>query len=151
MKQIVRSLIAPCLACSLVSGAAIGKNQEAAPRSTRSIGDAAEIKLIEKMEDDRVQAGVRKDVAKIAAATADEYLQIDFNGDIRDKSAAMERIKSSVFQLQSNSLDERSFGSSATRPSSQRGRPQKALSTAKTLASSCDTAAYTSSATAVGR
>jgi ketosteroid isomerase-like protein len=68
------------------------------------------------MEEDRVQAGVRKDVEAIAAATADEYLQIDFNGDIRDKSAAMRRIKSSAFQLQANSLDDmvvRIFGNTA--------------------------------------
>jgi hypothetical protein len=120
MKRIIRSLLVPCLFCSLVSGAAMGNAQEAAPRPPRSIGEPAEIKLIAKMEEDRVQAGVRKDVEAIAAATADEYLQIDFNGDIRDKSAAMQRIKSSAFLLEG---------------------PQKALSTARTLASRCGTAA----------
>jgi len=128
MKRIIRSLLVPCLFCSLVSGAAMGNAQEAAPRPPRSIGEPAEIKLIAKMEEDRVQDGVRKDVEAIAAATADEYLQIDFNGDIRDKSAAMQRIKSSAFQLQSNSLNDmvvRIFGNTAV--VTARGTPKGTL------------------------
>ena len=114
MKHMVWSRSVVVLASSLV--AIIGHAQEAAPRSPRSIGEAADIKLITKMEEDRVQAGVRKDVKEIAAATAGEYLQIDFNGDLRDKAAAMQRIKSSAFLLQSNTLDDmvvRIFGDTA--------------------------------------
>ena len=116
MSRITRSPLVRCFFFTLVSGAAMSNAQEAAPRTPRSIGTPAEIKLIERMEEDRVQAGVRKDVEAIAAATAEEYLQIDFNGDIRDKAVAMQRIKSSAFQLQSNSLDDmvvRIFGNTA--------------------------------------
>jgi ketosteroid isomerase-like protein len=62
--------------------------------------------LITKMENDRIQAGVRKDVDAIAAVTADDYVMIDFEGKVRNKAATLERIKSSEIQLQSNSLDE---------------------------------------------
>jgi uncharacterized protein (TIGR02246 family) len=79
--------------------------QTAAP--ARSLGPPDQIALLMKMEEARVQAGVRKDIEAVAAASADEYLQIDFNGDVRDKAAAMERIKApSAFQLKSNTLDD---------------------------------------------
>jgi ketosteroid isomerase-like protein len=68
------------------------------------------------MEEERVQAGVRKDVDAVAAATADDYIQIDLDGVVRDKSAAMQRIASSQIQLQSNLLDQmvvRVLGSTA--------------------------------------
>ena len=57
------------------------------------------------MELDRVEAGVRKDVAAIAAVTADGYVQIDWDGRILDKAATLERIKSSDIKLQSNTVD----------------------------------------------
>jgi ketosteroid isomerase-like protein len=62
--------------------------------------------LIKKMENDRIKAVVRKDVDAVAVVTADEYMNIDFDGKIRNKAATLERIKSSEIQLQSNSLDE---------------------------------------------
>lgn len=62
--------------------------------------------LIKKMEYDRIQAGVHKDVASIAAVTAEEYVNIDFNGKVRNKAETLERIRSSEIQLQSNTLDE---------------------------------------------
>lgn len=61
---------------------------------------------IKKLEADRIQAGVRKDVASVAAATADEYVQIDWEGKVLDKAAMLARIGSSNIQLQSNTLDE---------------------------------------------
>ena len=67
---------------------------------------AAEAALIRKMEDDRIQAGVRKDVDAIAAATADDYVQIDFDGTVRNKTEAMSRIRSSAIQLQANVVDD---------------------------------------------
>jgi ketosteroid isomerase-like protein len=116
MKPIIPSLLLTCLLGSLVLGVRTGSAQAGAGTPAPSIGAPAEIALIRKMEEDRVQAGVLKNVEAIAAATADEYLQIDFNGTIRDKSTAMQRIKSSAFQLQSNSLDDmvvRIFGDTA--------------------------------------
>ena len=82
----------------------------------RQANDQAEIARIRKMEDERIQAGVRKDTDLIAAATADEYVQIDLDGNVFDKSAAMQRIRSSQIQLQSNAIDEmtvRIFGNTA--------------------------------------
>ena len=79
-------------------------------------GTAAEIALIKKLEDERIQAGVRKDTDRIAAATADEYVQIDLDGNVFDKAAAMRRIRSSQIQLQSNTIDDmtvRIFGGTA--------------------------------------
>ena len=61
---------------------------------------------IKKLEADRIQAGVRKDVAWVAAATADEYVQVDWEGKVLDKAAMLARIGSSNIRLQSNTLDE---------------------------------------------
>ena len=62
--------------------------------------------LIKKMEEERIQAGVHKDVAAIAAVTSDDYVMIDFDGKVQTKKMTLERIKSSEIQLKSNSLDE---------------------------------------------
>jgi ketosteroid isomerase-like protein len=75
-------------------------------KTARSSEDAAIAEQIKKLEHDRIQAGVRKDVAYVAAATADEYVQIDWDGRVLDKAAMLARIKSSAIQLQSNTLDE---------------------------------------------
>jgi hypothetical protein len=78
--------------------------------------DNAEIAVIKAMEDERIQAGVRKDVDRIAAATAEDYTQIDLDGHVFDKDAAMRRIRSSQIQLKSNTIDDitvRIFGDSA--------------------------------------
>jgi ketosteroid isomerase-like protein len=68
------------------------------------------------MEEDRVLAGVRKDVSAIAAFTGEDYMQIDLDGNVRDKAAALRRIESTGIQLRSNSVDEmvvRIFGNTA--------------------------------------
>ncbi len=49
---------------------------------------------------------MRKDIAHIAAATADEYVQIDWDGRVLDKAATLARIRSTNIQLQANTLDE---------------------------------------------
>jgi ketosteroid isomerase-like protein len=70
--------------------------------------------LIRRMEPERVDAGVRKDVGAVAAATAEDYLQIDLDGKVLDKQ--LQRIASSEFLLQSNTLDDmivRVFGETA--------------------------------------
>lgn len=74
------------------------------------------IEQIKKMENDRIQAGVRKDVEAIAAVTADDYFQIDWNGKVLNKAATLARIKSSEIKLQSNFLqdvDVRIYGDTA--------------------------------------
>lgn len=72
--------------------------------------------VIRRMEQERVDAGVRKDVAAVAAATAEDYLQINLDGKVLHKQAALRRIASSEFLLQSNTLDDmvvRVFGETA--------------------------------------
>jgi ketosteroid isomerase-like protein len=100
----------------LILAATGGLGHEAAGRSVMAGPDDAEIALIRRMEEDRVQAGVRKDVDAIAAVTAEDYLQIDFDGKVRDKAAAMQRIRSAEIRLQSNAVDDmvvRIYGNTA--------------------------------------
>jgi hypothetical protein len=74
--------------------------------ASRSAPDPALVEQLEKLEHDRIQAGVRKDVAFIDAATAEEYVQIDWNGRILDKAATLGRIGGSGIRLQSNTVDD---------------------------------------------
>jgi ketosteroid isomerase-like protein len=78
----------------------------AIPPPQAKSNDAATVDLIKKLENERIQAGVRKDIAFIDAATAAEYVQIDWDGKVLDKAATLARIKSSNIQLQSNTIDE---------------------------------------------
>jgi ketosteroid isomerase-like protein len=78
----------------------------AIPKAKPQADEAATVALIKKLENDRLQAGVRKDIAFVDAATAEEYVQIDWEGKVLDKAAMLARIKSSNIQLQSNTLDE---------------------------------------------
>jgi ketosteroid isomerase-like protein len=90
----------------LIAIAAAGTVLAQTRKSAPSAQDAATAEHIKKLEYDRIQAGVRKDIAYIAAATADEYVQIDWDGKVLDKAATLARIKSTNIQLQSNTLDE---------------------------------------------
>jgi ketosteroid isomerase-like protein len=69
-------------------------------------GDAATVALIRKLEQQRIDAGLRKDVAALDATTADDYLQIDMAGNVRDKATQMKRIASSEVKMDSNTLDD---------------------------------------------
>ena len=86
----------------VTAGTVLAQNSKPAT----SAQDAATAEEIKKLEHDRIQAGVRKDVVYVAAATAGEYVQIDWDGKVLDKTATLARIKSSNIQLQSNTLDE---------------------------------------------
>ena len=68
--------------------------------------DPTVIQQLKNLELQRIQAGVRKDVAFIDAATAEEYLQIDWAGRTLDKAAMLARIAGSNIRLQSNTADE---------------------------------------------
>jgi ketosteroid isomerase-like protein len=68
-------------------------------------GDAATVALIRELEQQRIDAGLRKDVAALEATTADDYLQIDMAGNVRDKATQMKRIASSEVKMESNTLD----------------------------------------------
>jgi ketosteroid isomerase-like protein len=69
-------------------------------------GDAATVALIRKLEQQRIDAGLRKDVAALESTTADDYVQIDMAGNVRDKATQMKRIASSEVTMDSNALDE---------------------------------------------
>ena len=74
-----------------------GQTVSSGKKGTTKTSDSAEVQpLIKKMENDRIQAGVRKDVDAIAAVTADEYVNIDFDGKVRNKAETLERIRSSA-------------------------------------------------------
>lgn len=78
--------------------------------------DDAEVAAIRRMESDRLQAGVRKDVDAISRATADDYMQIDADGNILDKTATLQRIRSSYAQLHATPVDDmvvRLYGNTA--------------------------------------
>jgi len=69
-------------------------------------GDAGTVALIRKLEEQRIDAGLRKDVAALDATTADDYVQIDMAGNTRDKATQMKRIASPEVKMVSNTLDE---------------------------------------------
>ncbi len=76
------------------------------PARAADSGDPATVALIRKMEAERIDAGLRKDVAAIETATADDYVQIDMAGNIRDKATQMKRLASSEVNMTSNTLDD---------------------------------------------
>jgi hypothetical protein len=94
-------LVLPFLFLSATTGHS--HNQQTTEAKT---SDATVEALITKMENDRIQAGVRKDTSAISAMTAEDHVMIDFDGKVQNKSMTLERIKSSEIQLKSNSLDE---------------------------------------------
>jgi len=116
MGHIGRSLLITLLAAAAASHAAPTGAEKAATGEVHSAGRETEVALIKKMEEDRVLAGVRKDVSAIAAVTGKDYVQIDLDGNVRDKAAALRRIESTGIQLQSNLVDQmvvRIFGDTA--------------------------------------
>lgn len=86
----------------LVVGAAIARAADVGADS----GDAATIAAIRALEQRRIEAGLRKDIALLDETTADDYLQIDMNGNVRDKATQMKRLASSEVKLESNVLDD---------------------------------------------
>ena len=79
-----------------VASGQVGNNGKSGAIKT---SDSAKVRARITKENDRIQAGVRKDVDAIAAVTADDYVMIDFDGQVRNKAATLERIKSSEIQL----------------------------------------------------
>ena len=106
MKHILPSLLLAGLAVVAVSDSIVSNVQGVSAGESDSAGQQAEIDLIKKMENERIQAGVRKDVEAITPFTADEYMQIDFDGRVMDKAATFQRIRSSQIRLQSNAIDD---------------------------------------------
>lgn len=116
MGHIGRSLLFTFLVGAMASHAAATSAEKATTGGVNSSDREREVALITKMEEDRVLAGVRKDVAAISAVTGEDYVQIDLDGNVRDKAAALRRIESMEIQLRSNSVDQmvvRIFGDTA--------------------------------------
>ena len=91
----------------------LGIGLDGAARNKRVDGQSGspnqqvQIDEIRKIESDRLAAGVRKDIEAVSAATAEDYLQIDLDGNVLDKAATLQRIKSTYAQLQSNPVDDK--------------------------------------------
>jgi hypothetical protein len=111
MIRVAVSVLLLTVAESLVpSGVRGGVARETAQQSS----SAAVVAQIEQMEHDRIRINVRKNMAALAAVTADDYVQIDWTGKVLDKAATLERIKSS--DMQSHSLEDlkvRVYGNTA--------------------------------------
>lgn len=80
------------IAATVVSQGAAALPADDAPASS---GDAAVVELIQTLENDRLQAGIGKDVEAVAAVTSDRYVQIDLDGKVLDKATTLKRIGSS--------------------------------------------------------
>ena len=106
MKHILLPLLLAVLAVGTVSDGMVSNVQKVSAGESDSAGQQAEIDLIKRMEADHIQAGVRKDVEAIAPFTADEYVQIDFDGRVMDREATFRRIRSSDIRLRSNAPDD---------------------------------------------
>ena len=106
MKHILPSLLLAMLVAGVVLGGRAGNGQRVPAGEAGRGGEQAEIDLIKSMEVERIQAGVRKDVEAIAPFTADEYVQIDFDGRVMDRRATFRRIRSSDIRLRSNAPDD---------------------------------------------
>jgi len=115
MKSVVLALLV-MIDPTLALARARGDGRTAATQESGSTVDDIEINVVRKMEADRLQAGVRKDVEAISLATADDYIQIDSDGRVLDKAATLQRIRSSYARLQANPVDDmvvRIYGTTA--------------------------------------
>jgi ketosteroid isomerase-like protein len=106
MKQNLLFLLLTMLVVVVVSGGTVSNGQKVSTGESGSADEQAEIELLKKMENERIQAGVRKDVEAIVPFTAEEYVQIDFDGRVMDKAATFQRIRSSDIRLQSNAIED---------------------------------------------
>ena len=106
MRHILLSLLLAVLVAGMVSVSRTSTGQKVPAGGAAPAGEQAEIDLLKRMENERIQAGVRKDVEAIAPFTADEYMQIDFDGRIMDREATFRRIRSSDIRLRSNAPDD---------------------------------------------
>jgi ketosteroid isomerase-like protein len=101
---------------SLSVEAELSDGRKPAARESGPTDDKAQSDVIKKLENDRLEAGVRKDVDAISLATAEDYMQIDSEGDVLNKAATLQRIRSSYAQLQANPVDDmvvRVYGNTA--------------------------------------
>ena len=92
MKYTLMPLLLAMLVAGMVLGSKTSDGQKTLAGQSGPADKHAEIDLIKKMDNDRIQAGVRKDVEAIAPFTADEYVQIDFDGRVMDKETTFRRI-----------------------------------------------------------
>jgi ketosteroid isomerase-like protein len=123
MKRLVLAFVA---LLALSGSAKCGLGARTGPNTQRQTD--AIIAEIKTLENTRLAAGLRKDVAAISAMTADDYLQIDTDGRILNKAATLERIKSSYARLVANPVDDlaiRVYGDTAILTA--RARPQGVL------------------------
>ena len=115
----MKRIIALLVVASLMSGS-FALDTPSPPRDATD-----DVSIIEGMEAARLEAGLRKDVEAVSRATADDYMQIDADGNVLSKAAAMARIKSNYAKLRDNPVSEmvvRIYGDTAILTGL--GRPQ---------------------------
>jgi ketosteroid isomerase-like protein len=77
----------------------------AAYAQAQSSGPSVE-EQIKKMEMDRAAAVVKGDVAMLEGLTSDDYVLINANGQLSDKAATMNAIKTGIIKLTANDVSD---------------------------------------------
>jgi ketosteroid isomerase-like protein len=87
----------------------------AMPARGQGAGPSVEDQL-KKMETDRAAAVIKGDVATLENLTADDYMMINLNGQLADKSTTMNNIKTGSIKLTANDVSDmkvRIYGNTA--------------------------------------
>jgi ketosteroid isomerase-like protein len=87
----------------------------ALPARGQGAGPSVEDQL-KKMEKDRAAAVIKGDVATLDTLTADDYMMINLNGQLADKSTTMNNIKTGSIKLTANDVSDmkvRIYGNTA--------------------------------------
>ena len=112
MKRIVTFGMAVVLSLGMLGSAA---SQEKAKAPAKAAGGNVEAQL-KKMEQDRVEAVVRGDVASLDKITSDDYTFINRFGQVSDKQQTLDAIKNGGIKLSSNKVSDlkvRVYGNTA--------------------------------------
>jgi len=88
-------------AALLVAGSQAGTRSK---RAGKAGGDVRE--QLKKMEQDRVAAVVKADVATLDRLTDDNYIMTDSRGQVSNKQETLDAIKSGKIKIQSNEFDD---------------------------------------------
>ena len=89
------------MATSVVIATALCLATLAAPARAQGVEEQ-----LKKMERDRAAAVVKGDVAMLEGLTSDDYTLINANGEVSDKAATMNAIKTGVIKLTANNVSD---------------------------------------------
>ena len=116
MKRIATSGIAVLISLLMVVSAAAQDEQAKGKKAGKAGAGSNVEEQIKKIENDRAQAVVKGDVTTLDKYTADDYVFIDRFGNVSDKAATLNRIKSGDIKITSNDLSDlkvRVYGNTA--------------------------------------